>query len=59
MLPAGVLRVAESGIQCGKDIRRLRACGYQAFLIGESLMRADHPGAQLANILAEAAAGRS
>lgn len=54
MLPAGVLRVAESGIQSGHDIRRLRACGYDAFLVGESLMRADKPGAELAKMLAEA-----
>jgi len=39
MLPAGVLKVAESGIHTGGDLRRLRACGYDAFLIGESLMR--------------------
>jgi indole-3-glycerol phosphate synthase len=53
-IPAGVLRVAESGIQSGHDIRRLRAFGYEAFLIGESLMRADNPGSELARMLAEA-----
>ena len=54
MIPAAVLRIAESGIQSGNDIRRLRACGYDAFLVGESLMRADEPGAALATMLAEA-----
>ena len=58
MLPAGVLRIAESGIQSGDDIRRLRACGYDAFLVGESLMRADDPGAELATMLAHATAAR-
>ena len=53
-IPASVLRVAESGIQRGEDIRRLRAFGYQAFLVGESLMRADDPSAELAKMLAEA-----
>jgi indole-3-glycerol phosphate synthase len=53
-LPARVLRVAESGIQSGDDIRRLRACGYDAFLVGESLMRSDDPGARLAAMLSEA-----
>ena len=53
-IPSTVLRVAESGIQCGNDIRRLRAFGYQAFLVGESLMRADDPGAELARMLTEA-----
>src|SRR5580700_3750948 len=39
-LPKNVVKVAESGIGSGEDIARLRAAGYQAFLIGESLMRA-------------------
>jgi len=53
-IPASVLRVAESGIQRGEDIRRLRAFGYDAFLVGESLMRADDPGAELTRMLAQA-----
>jgi len=53
-IPASVLRVAESGIERGEDIRRLRAFGYQAFLVGESLMRADNPAAELAKMVAEA-----
>src|SRR5579864_5948436 len=42
--PAGVVRVAESGIHSADDVTRLRAAGYQAFLVGESLMRAQSPG---------------
>jgi len=53
-IPPKVLRIAESGIQGGDDIRRLRACGYDAFLVGESLMRADDPGRALVTMLAEA-----
>ena len=53
-IPASVLRVAESGIQRGEEIRRLRAFGYDAFLVGESLMRAEDPGTELAKMLAEA-----
>lgn len=53
-IPRRALRVAESGIQCGDDIRRLRACGYDAFLVGESLMRADDPGAEMSKMLADA-----
>ena len=41
--PQNVVRVAESGIQSGEDVALLREAGYNAFLIGESLMRADHP----------------
>jgi indole-3-glycerol phosphate synthase len=54
--PDGVVRVAESGIHNGRDIARLRAAGYHAFLIGESLMAAEHPGQQLQALLAEAVA---
>jgi indole-3-glycerol phosphate synthase len=32
----------------------LRAAGYDAFLIGETLMRADHPGEKLAQMVSEA-----
>jgi indole-3-glycerol phosphate synthase len=44
--------VAESGIRSGEDIARLRAAGYQAFLIGESLMRRDSPGEALRELVA-------
>ncbi len=53
-IPAGVLKVAESGIESGADIRRLRAAGYPAFLIGESLMRAESPGDALRRLLIDA-----
>ncbi|MGH7788954.1 MAG: indole-3-glycerol phosphate synthase TrpC [Candidatus Binatia bacterium] len=46
-IPDGVLTVAESGIESHRDIERLRACGYDAFLVGESLMRAPDPGVAL------------
>lgn len=49
--PAGVLRVAESGIDSSEDIERLRGAGYDAFLIGEALMRAEHPGAALRTLI--------
>jgi indole-3-glycerol phosphate synthase len=49
-----VVRVAESGISTAEDIARLRAAGFDAFLIGESLMRQADPGAALAELLAEA-----
>lgn len=50
-LPENVLRVAESGIRTSEDVVRLRAAGYQAFLVGESLMRADRPGETLQALL--------
>ncbi len=51
-IPKNVVRVAESGIGSGEDIARLRAAGYHAFLIGESLMRAQSPGATLRALVA-------
>jgi indole-3-glycerol phosphate synthase len=54
LIPGSVLRVAESGIQSGVDIARLRAAGYRAFLIGEWLMKAKSPGEALRALLLEA-----
>ena len=53
-MPPGVLAVAESGLRSGADVRRLKAAGYHAFLIGERFMAADDPGAALAALLADA-----
>ncbi len=54
LIPKDVLSVAESGICTGADIARLRSVGFKAFLIGESLMKAQKPGDALRNLLAEA-----
>ena len=54
MIPRDVISVAESGIDKGADIARLRAAGYQAFLIGESLMKAESPGQALKSLIVEA-----
>jgi indole-3-glycerol phosphate synthase len=55
-IPATCLRVAESGIHSGVDLARLRSAGYEAFLIGESLMKAERPGQALAKLMEEAKA---
>ena len=55
-IPASVVRVAESGISTAEDIARLRAAGFDAFLIGESLMRQTDPASALAELLAGVAA---
>jgi len=55
-VPSSCLRVAESGIQSGADLARLRSAGYDAFLIGESLMKAKRPGEELAKLMNEASA---
>lgn len=55
-LPAGCLRVAESGIGSGADVARLAAAGFDAFLIGESLLLAEDPARQLADLVTMGAA---
>lgn len=51
-LPAGALRVAESGISQAGQLERLEAAGFDAFLIGESLLLAPDPAAKLAELVA-------
>jgi len=53
-IPQNAISVAESGIGNGADIARLRAAGYKAFLIGESLMKAESPGEALKSLLSDA-----
>jgi indole-3-glycerol phosphate synthase len=52
--PRGILAVAESGISSASDIAELRSVGYDAFLIGESLMKAAFPGSALRRLLGAA-----
>jgi indole-3-glycerol phosphate synthase len=54
-IPASVVRVTESGISTREDIACLRKAGFDAFLIGESLMRQPDPGVALAELLRGAA----
>lgn len=49
--PRNALSVAESGIRSAENIVSLRAAGYHAFLIGESLMRATRPGEALRELI--------
>jgi len=44
-VPAGVVKVAESGVRGPQDAARLAAAGYDAVLVGESLVCADDPAA--------------
>jgi indole-3-glycerol phosphate synthase len=55
-LPRAALHVAESGIRTPEDYARLHNAGFQAFLIGESFMRQQDPGAALAVWLRDCAA---
>lgn len=57
MIPDNHIAVSESGLGSPEDLRRLRAAGFDAFLIGESLMREAEPGAALRYLIAGVAEG--
>jgi indole-3-glycerol phosphate synthase len=46
-MPANAMRISESGIHTRADIDLLRSAGFDAFLIGESLMTSHDPTASL------------
>jgi indole-3-glycerol phosphate synthase len=58
MIPEDRIAVSESGLRSAEDLRKLRAAGFDAFLIGESLMREADPGAALARLIAAVAPER-
>lgn len=47
-VPANKILITESGIMSNADVARMRSNGVHAFLVGEAMMRADDPGAELA-----------
>ena len=52
-IPASVIAVAESGLRTSDDLVTLRRGGYDAFLIGETLMTQPNPGHALRTLLDE------
>ena len=52
-IPEAVVAVSESGLRTAEDLDRLRAAGFDAFLIGERFMTEPDPGAALARLLSE------
>ena len=50
MIPGDVLFVSESGVRNADDVKKLRECGADAVLIGETLMRAQDKSAKLAEL---------
>jgi indole-3-glycerol phosphate synthase len=51
-IPDDVVAVAESGIRDDEDARRLADAGYDAILVGETLMRANDRAAELRRLIA-------
>ncbi len=54
--PKNSLMISESGLKTGGDLKRLNACGYDGFLIGESFMKQPSPGLALSRLVEEACA---
>jgi indole-3-glycerol phosphate synthase len=52
-IPSQVVAVSESGLKSGNELKRLRASGYRAFLIGERFMTSPDPGRLLAELLGQ------
>jgi indole-3-glycerol phosphate synthase len=52
LIPANVVRIAESGVRDRADAQSLRAAGYDAVLVGESLVTAADPAAAIAELRA-------
>jgi indole-3-glycerol phosphate synthase len=50
-MPRDVLFISESGLRTADNLKRLHDVGYRGFLIGESLMRAEHPDRALRELL--------
>jgi len=52
MLPPGMLKISESGIEDPETIAKLRREGFRGFLIGTHFMREEDPGAACAAFIA-------
>jgi indole-3-glycerol phosphate synthase len=53
-IPEDCIAVSESGLNTAADLVRLRAAGFDAFLIGETVMKASDPGEPLRTLIDEA-----
>ena len=51
LIPPTVVRVAESGVRDVRDARRLRDAGYDAVLVGESIVTANDPAAAVRDLM--------
>jgi indole-3-glycerol phosphate synthase len=58
-LPAGIPRVAESGVATAADARRVAEAGYDLALVGSALMSGDDPAALASAMLSAARAART
>ncbi|MCD8186644.1 MAG: indole-3-glycerol phosphate synthase TrpC [Rikenellaceae bacterium] len=50
-IPAGTVKISESGISRPETIRELRRAGYEGFLMGENFMKTDRPADALRSFI--------
>ncbi|NJL13174.1 MAG: indole-3-glycerol phosphate synthase TrpC [Microscillaceae bacterium] len=53
-IPDGIVKISESGLSQPESVQRLRAAGYQGFLMGEFFMKQNHPGEACRDFIAQA-----
>jgi indole-3-glycerol phosphate synthase len=51
LIPSEAVKVAESGVRGGDDARQLRAAGYDAVLVGETLVTSSDPSATIRELV--------
>lgn len=52
-IPAEIVKISESCISQPETINLLKSVGYKGFLIGETFMKSENPGAKLAEFIAK------
>lgn len=52
-IPAGAIKVVESGIRSASDLRRFAGLGADLFLVGETLVRSEDPARTIRDLLQE------
>ena len=53
VIPNDVVKVAESGVRGADDARSLHGAGYQAVLVGETLVTSSDPARAVADLIGE------
>ncbi|GHV57433.1 indole-3-glycerol phosphate synthase [Bacteroidia bacterium] len=52
-IPAGFVKISESGLSEAQTVKELRLAGYQGFLMGENFMKMPEPGKALAAFISD------
>jgi indole-3-glycerol phosphate synthase len=58
-IPDECIAVSESGLRTHEDLARLRSAGFDAFLVGEHLMKEADPAVPLRNLIGQVGAGHT